>query len=107
MRQGLLARIAWYSMARRSPRPSSASVVWAVRRDWPDGSHELVRARMSEEAARGQLVGERAFWRPGPVRPSLSVVQLSAHEFRLHGRHRRFCSAPDCASAAIAATVAG
>ena len=80
--------------------PSSSTVVWAVRRDWPvDGTHEFVCPRSSERAARRQLDRDRAYWRAGPIRPRLSVVQLSAHEFALHGRARRFCRAPDCAVA--------
>lgn len=100
MGQGLDVGIAWYGRLRKTSQPSSATAMWAVRRDWPDGSHELVRARVTEAEARQQLAGERVYWRRGPVRPALSVVPVSAREFRLHGLHRRLCYAPDCASAA-------
>jgi hypothetical protein len=96
----------WFDWAGRRLRRSSATPMWTVRRDWPDGGHEFVRARSSEYAAQRQLVREHAYWRPGPVRPLLSVVTTSAHEFRLHGLHRRVCFAPDCPSAAVAAEAA-
>lgn len=106
MRQGLLTGIAWYGRARGN-EPSSEALVWAVRRDWPNGSHEFVRARMTEEAACRQLARDRSYWRRGPVRPpSLSVVQIRAHEFRSHGQLRQGCYEPNCASAAAITGVA-
>jgi hypothetical protein len=83
-----------------STPPASSTVVWAVRRDWPiDGTHEFICPRTGERAASRQLAKDRAFWRPGPIRPELSVVRMSAHEFALHCRARRDCRAPDCALA--------
>jgi hypothetical protein len=78
--------------------PSSTTIIWAVRRDWAiDGSHEFVCPRSNQRAAERQLAKDRAFWRRGPIRPALSLVQMSAHEFALHGKARRDCRAPDCA----------
>lgn len=104
---GLLMGIGWYGRERRTMGqdggPStetvgkSAQARFAVRRDWPDGGHEFIRARTTEADAARQLVHDRDFWRRGPVRPRLSVVLISAHDFDLHGRHRRMCKAPDCA----------
>jgi hypothetical protein len=80
--------------------PSSSRVVWAVRRDWPiDGTHEFVCPRPDRRPAMRQLSRDRAFWRAGPIRPQLSVVRMSAHEFALHAKARRTCRAPDCAVA--------
>lgn len=113
---GLLMGIGWYGRERRTTRqddgPSTASVGksaqvrFAVRRDWPDGGHEFIRARITEADAERQLVHDRDFWRRGPVRPRLSLVLISAHDFDLHGRHRRMCKAPDCADS-IGAAMAG
>jgi hypothetical protein len=71
----------------------------AVRRDWPDGAHEFVRSCRDPARAARELEGDREFWRRGPMRPELSLVEISRHEFRLHARHRRDCRAPDCARA--------
>jgi hypothetical protein len=68
---------------------------WAVRRDWPDGSHEFLRFEASEELARAFVPGDVRYWQRGPVRPRHSVVVISARDFELH--HRRDpCRAPDC-----------
>jgi hypothetical protein len=85
---------------------SSSTIVWAVRRDWPvDGTHEFICPSVDRRAATRQLAKDRTFWRFGPIRPRLSVVRLSAHEFALHGRARRLCRAPDCAVEDVEATV--
>jgi len=102
---GLMMGVAWYGVRRRARQPlsgtdaasaGSSTVRWAVRRDWPDGTHEFVRPRDTETRAYRQLDRDRVSWRPGPMRPELSVVCISEHDFALHGRHRRDCKAPDC-----------
>jgi hypothetical protein len=75
-------------------------MAWAVRRDWPDGDHDFVAPRDVPEAAVRALRSERAFWRRGPLRPALSVVPISPHDFALHARARPGCRAPDCPVAA-------
>jgi hypothetical protein len=90
-------------MQRRRAACLSSMAEFAVRRDWPDGSHEFVRSRRDPARAARQLEGDRAYWRRGPLRPELSLVEISRHEFRLHARHRRDCRAPDCARAMPAA----
>jgi hypothetical protein len=104
--------VGWYGGRRRSGLTlrggdarsvGSSTVRWAVRRDWPDGTHEFVRACDTEAGADRQLEKDRVFWRPGPMRPELSVVCVSAHDFALHGRHRRDCKAPDCPRAQLPA----
>ena len=87
---------------RRTVYMSSAAVL-AVRRDWPDGTHEFIRPRRDAAHAARELERDRGFWRRGPVRPELSIVEISRHEFRLHGRHRQNCRAPDCVRASPAA----
>jgi hypothetical protein len=81
--------------------------VWAIRRDWPAGDHEFVGARRSRDAALRLLESDRAFWRPGPLRPALSVARISQHDFVLHGRGRRGCKAPDCPTASTDQLAAG
>ncbi len=107
---GLKVGVAWYGVRRRSGQPSrgadvrsvgGSTVRWVVRRDWPDGTHEFVRPRDTETRANRQLDRDWAFWRPGPMRPELSVVCISEHDFALHGRHRRDCKAPDCPRAKV------
>ena len=79
-----------------APASPSASVVWAVRRDWPTGDHEFVDARASAARAARALAADRAYWRRGPLRPRLSMVRISGHDFDLHATARRGCRAPDC-----------
>ena len=69
---------------------------FAVRRDWPDGSHELVGFTESESRAERFIRRDREYWRRGPLRPlSWQIVVVSRRDFELH--ERRFgCRAPDC-----------
>jgi hypothetical protein len=69
--------------------------VFAVRRNWPDGSHEFVQPRGTLAHARSAVRADRRFWRRGPIRPLLSVVEISLHDLDLHVR-RHYCMAPDC-----------
>jgi hypothetical protein len=75
------------------------SLGFAIRRDWPDGSHELVGFTESETRAERFVRRDREYWRRGPVRPrSWQIVAVSRRDFDLH--ERRFgCQAPDCPTA--------
>lgn len=71
---------------------------WAVRRDWPDATHELVGFRVRMPAAARFVDRDRAFWCRGPMRPtSWALVVVSRRDFDLHAG-RRYCRAPDCAA---------
>jgi hypothetical protein len=70
--------------------------LWAVRRDWPDGEHEFVAPRATVGKVARALAADRNYWRRGPLRPALSVVRISHHDFELHATAREGCRAPDC-----------
>jgi hypothetical protein len=72
------------------------AALWAVRRDWPTGEHEFVTPRPTAGAVARALAADRAYWRRGPLRPALSVVRISRHDFDLHATAREGCRAPDC-----------
>ena len=76
--------------AARSWRPR-----FAIRRDWPDGTHEFVRFGISWSGAEVFIEADRVYWRRGPWRPIHSVVSISRRDFELH-RARPRCKAPDC-----------
>jgi len=83
--------------ARRLP---SWQAGYAVRRDWPDGTHELVGFRFLRIRAERFAQQDRAYWRRGPLRPyAYAVVVISRRDFRLHAR-RYDCRSPDCPTAA-------
>jgi hypothetical protein len=77
----------------------------AVRRDWPDRTHEFVHfgdlVNGSEGEARAGanrfIDADRAYWRRGPWRPTHELVMISLRDFELH-RSRPDCRAPDCPS---------
>jgi hypothetical protein len=84
--------------------PAKRSRGWeagcAVRRDWPDGTHELVGFRTSRPAADRFLRSDLRFWRRGPLQPlAWTVVVVSRRDFDLHAK-RRECRSPDCPTAA-------
>jgi hypothetical protein len=73
---------------------------FAVRRDWPDGAHDLVGLKHAEAAAQRFLHRDVRSWRRGPLHPvAWSVVTVSRRDFLLHTR-RRECRSPDCPTAA-------
>lgn len=79
-----------------SHRVRDNQVLYAVRRDWPyPATHEFVLPRLTEAEAVRAAAADFRYWRPGPMRPRLSVVQISANDLRIHSR-RRDCMAPDC-----------
>lgn len=67
----------------------------AVRRDWPDGTHEFVEFSLTAAVVERFLSTDRTYWRRSYYRPTLSVVSISRRDFELH-RLRRLCRAPDC-----------
>ena len=91
----------------RSASWSSWRAEYAVRRDWPDGTHDIVGFRDTDQAVARFIRRDRAKWRRGPLRPvSWSPVQISAREVALHGR-RHECRAPDCPTGVSQHRVAG
>ena len=75
----------------------AALALCAVRRDWPDGTHEFVGPDEDAPHSARRLEREQRIWRWCPWRPRLSVVRLSLRDFDLHAIGRRHCMAPDCA----------
>jgi hypothetical protein len=71
-------------------------VGYAVRLDWPDGSHSFVTYARSLERVERRRKGLQNCWQRGPVRPvSYQTLVISRHEWKLHAR-RGHCRAPDC-----------
>ncbi|HEX6872431.1 MAG TPA: hypothetical protein VF163_15145 [Micromonosporaceae bacterium] len=68
---------------------------FAVRRDWPDTTHEFVSFCLSRTEAEHFVTVDQAYWRRGPWRPRHMVVVISGRDFELH-RTRPECRAPDC-----------
>ncbi|GAA4264110.1 hypothetical protein GCM10022255_114730 [Dactylosporangium darangshiense] len=67
---------------------------FAVRRDWPDGTHEFFGLTGSLRRVLRRLGRDKRSWRQGPVRPtSRIVVWLSATTFQ---RHQRGCRDLGC-----------
>jgi hypothetical protein len=74
---------------------------YAVRREWTDGSHELVGFRWAPTSATRFLDRDRHYWRRGPLRPrSWAVVVVSRRDFDLHAK-RHGCRAPDCPTPSV------
>lgn len=109
--------VAWYQQRQRgrlvlSPAPEAPPAElaytqpgWAVRRDWPDGSHEFSRFRSSAEEAAKHADADRTYWQRGSIRPELSIVEISRHDFSIH-HGRTSCTHPDCPQARVREVVA-
>ncbi len=58
---------------------------YAVRRDWPDGTHDLYAFTVQRERADQQLNRDRGYWRPGLMRPTaMWVVRVSPAHLQGH-----------------------
>ena len=96
----LLVGTGWYGLVPR--HMPDTQELFAVRRDWPgQGTHEFVSPRLSAASAIRESAADGRYWRAGPVRPRLSVVRISANDYRIH-RRRRDCASPDCPTLASA-----
>ncbi|GAA1889870.1 hypothetical protein [Asanoa iriomotensis] len=70
--------------------------MFAVRVDWPDGTHEFFGPMATVETAWTQSGRVQRFWRQGPIRPlRVEPVTTSVNDFDLH-RSRVGCKSPDC-----------
>jgi hypothetical protein len=74
---------------------------FAVRREWPDGTHQLVGFSSRQAVMVRFIRRDRSFWRAGPLRPrSWEIVTVSRRDFALHAK-RRDCRSPDCPRADV------
>jgi hypothetical protein len=94
----------WRLRRGRQPGLSAGSfasmiIVLAVRRDWPDGTHEFIGPVSDLPAAAELRQREFAKWGRIPYRPLLSVVRINLHDFWLHAQDRPDCTAPNCPAA--------
>jgi hypothetical protein len=99
------AMMAWWELVRWLMRGGYPARLepwqpgFAVRRDWPDGTHDLVGFRTTALQAHRFAERDRRYWRWGPLRPrAWAVVVVSRRDFDLHAG-RRDCRAPDCPAA--------
>lgn len=67
----------------------------ALRREWPDRTHEFIGFSLSTDKLARLIERDVAYWRRGPIRPTYSVVLISLREFAWH-RRRRDCRSLDC-----------
>ena len=86
----------WPATPGRSRQLRTWEPGYAVRRDWPDGSHELIGFRSAAASLGGFIRRDRAYWQRGPLRPDRwTVVVVSRRDFDLHSA-RPGCRSPDC-----------
>ncbi len=75
-----------------TPEPTG----YAVRTDWPDGTHLIFGWRRAWRSACRLLFRDHRYWRSGPIRPhTWSVVGATRTVVAAHPRSAR-CSSPQC-----------
>jgi hypothetical protein len=77
----------------RRPEPQTGGI--AVRRDWPDGTHDLVHFGTSLAALDGYLDKMVPYWQQARRWPKHVVVEVSAADFDAHAR---LCTSGSCPS---------
>ncbi|WKU03932.1 hypothetical protein [Micromonospora sp. HUAS LYJ1] len=70
---------------------------YALRREWPDGTHDLFGFTPRADVALRRLDRDRGYWRTGPVRPvAVYLVPVHAADVTTHPvRDCRKASCPD------------
>ncbi|MFI7578327.1 hypothetical protein [Micromonospora sp. NPDC049497] len=73
---------------------------YALRREWPDGTHDLFGFTPEAGTAQRRLDRDQGYWRSGPVRPmAVYVVAANAADVKQHpvyGCRRSGCpNSPD------------
>lgn len=66
---------------------TSTEYAWgyAIRREWPDGTHDLFGFTAETDTAIRRLNHDRSFWRGGPVRPTdVYLVPANAADVGAH-----------------------
>lgn len=66
---------------------ASSEYAWgyAIRREWPDGAHDLFGFTPAAGTAIRRLQRDRSFWRGGPVRPTaVYLVPANAADVGAH-----------------------
>lgn len=66
---------------------TSTEYAWgyAIRREWPDGTHDLFGFVADTDTAIRRLNRDRSFWRGGPVRPTaVYLVPANAADVGAH-----------------------
>ncbi len=66
---------------------TSSEYAWgyAIRREWPDGAHDLFGFTPDTDTAIRRLHCDRSFWRGGPVRPTaVYLVPANAADVDAH-----------------------
>lgn len=70
---------------------------YSVRLDWPDGTHTFSRFAAARGRAERLAQKDIEFWSRSPYKPlEYRIVEISRHDWLLHGDHRPNCRAPDC-----------
>jgi hypothetical protein len=76
---------------------------FAVRRDWPDGTHDFFGLSPNLALVLRRLARDERFWRRGPLRPvGRTVVWMRGDTFRLHPR---WCRGSRCVGGMTARAV--
>ncbi|GAB3087192.1 hypothetical protein GCM10027186_55100 [Micromonospora schwarzwaldensis] len=67
----------------------------AVRREWPDGRHDLFGFTRNVEAAMRGLTGQRRYWQRSPLRPTATYL-VAADEQVVRSHPVTGCRAKSC-----------
>lgn len=68
---------------------------YALRREWPDGTHDLFGFTPRADVALRRLDRDRSYWRTGPVRPT-AVYLVPVHAADVVAHPVRDCRKPSC-----------
>ncbi|MEU7753662.1 hypothetical protein [Micromonospora sp. NPDC049171] len=75
--------------------PSEYAWGYAIRREWPDGAHDLFGFTPDTHTAIRRLHRDRSFWRGGPVRPT-AVYLVPTNAAEVDGHPVDGCRRSEC-----------
>ncbi len=68
---------------------------YAIRRDWPDGTHDLFAFTPDKDTAERNLTRDHTYWHSGPIRPA-AVSIVAAHTTDVDHHPVDGCRNPSC-----------
>ncbi|QKW13411.1 hypothetical protein [Verrucosispora sp. NA02020] len=75
--------------------PSEYLWGYAIRRQWPDGSHDLFGFTPDPQTAAHRLTRDRSYWRTGPIRPT-AVYLVPTNDATVHHHPVTGCRHHSC-----------
>ena len=93
-----------FTTGRKSAQAAHWDWGWAVRMDWPNGTHEIFGFTAQLPAAQRRLARSQAYWQRGPASPAAwTIVEVTRAMVQRHDPAGYGCTLTTCPVATVSA----